>query len=34
VSFAELIESMVDADVKRHETAIRNRGEATAAGLA
>jgi GDPmannose 4,6-dehydratase len=34
VSFADLIESMVDADVRRHETAIRNRGEATAAGLA
>jgi GDPmannose 4,6-dehydratase len=34
VPFAAMIESMVDADLRRHETAIRNRGEATAAGLA
>lgn len=34
VPFAALIESMVDADLRRHEAAIRNRGEATAAGLA
>jgi GDPmannose 4,6-dehydratase len=32
VTFVELIESMVDADVARHEAAIRNAREAPAAG--
>jgi GDPmannose 4,6-dehydratase len=32
IGFAELIQSMVDADVARHEAAIRNAREASAAG--
>jgi GDPmannose 4,6-dehydratase len=33
-TFADLIESMVDADVARHETRIRNTREASAASRA